>query len=59
MVTKASKDTVKTKRRKTKEADKTSEELNTLESLAVSGGDEDQDEIGSVQTPEDESVQST
>ena len=53
MVTKALKNTVKTERRKTKEADETSEELNMLENLTVSSSDPNPSEDSSVQTLED------
>ena len=53
MVEKAVHEITEAKRQKTTDANKTSEELNTLEQLAVSSGDPNPSEDSSVQTLED------
>lgn len=57
MVSEAVKNLVKKKHQKTKDAKRTCEELNLLESLTVSGSDNDQnDDIVLVQSSDEEST---
>ena len=55
MFKKALKNVVKAKRKKNKDANETSEELNILENLTVSSSSEDIYEVSSVSAPEDDS----